>query len=298
MPAICYNRPMKKLKYLLVVILIIFLFPLTSPSATATSEISNAAGGDKSNIINKNSVDITLKAAIDRAAAEKDTDSAVKIIRTACARQESIETELVIFEFLFLTQRHGRYNDNFNEFVKLAGAHKDEYLKNYYYRIAQLYSTFVNYALNRDELIIESESAIKRTPSAKDKNDILQLLHNKYSAAFEAAKKDAAMRKTSPDFISYLEKKCADKKADGGSLEAETAGCGLIVKAFKEMAADSRASKLIERRSLLLFMIYKNTRESADAFSSQLIIKLIKKNIAESIINLVVPEISAQLNER
>ncbi len=297
MPAICYNGPMKKLKYLLAAILIIFLFPLTSPSATATSEISNAAGGNKSNIADKNGVELNLKAAIDNAASEKDTDRAVKIIRAACGHQESIETELVIFEFLFLTQRHGRYNDNFNEFVKLAGAHKDEYLKNYYYRIARLYSTFVNYALNRDELIIKSESGIKGTPAAKDKTDILQLLHNKYSAAFEAAKKDAAMRKTSPDFISYLEKKCADRKVDG-TTEMESIDGGLIVKVFKEMAADGRASKLIERRSLLLLMIYKNIRESADTFSNQLIIKLIKKNIAESIINLVVPEISAQANER
>ncbi len=287
---------MKTVKHLpaLILIAIILSFPVIF---FTTSMVSAAAGGDKIDTVNKNSAALTLKAAIDRAAAETDADSAVKIIQAACAQQESIETELVIFEFLFLTQKHGRYKDNFNEFVKLAGAHKDDYLKSHYQRIARLYSAFVNYALNRDELIIKNESAIKRTPAAKDKTDILQLLHNKYSAAFEAAKKDAAMRKNSPDFISYLEKKCADKKA-GGSLEAETDGGDLIVNAFKEMAADRRASKLIERRSLLLLMIYKNIRESADAFSSQLIIQLIKKNIAESIINLVVPEISTRMNER
>jgi hypothetical protein len=285
---------MKTFKHLLTTILIIFLVPLlsTASATAATSEISTAAGGDKSNTINKNSAAISLKDAIDRAAAETNADSAVKIIRTACAQQESIETELIIFEFLFLTQKHGRYNDNFNEFVKLAGAHKDKYLKNHYQRIAELYSTFVNYALNRDELIIKSESAIKRTPAAKDKNDILHLLHNKYSAAFEAAKKDAAMRKTSPDFISYLEKKCAGKAPEGSEPAAETSDGGdLIVNAFKEMAADRRASKLIERRSLLLLMIYKNIRESADDFHKQLIISLIRKNIAETLINKVVPEI-------
>lgn len=288
---------MKTIKHLpaLILIAIILSFPVTF---FTVSMVSASAGGDKPDTVNKNSAALTLKAVIDRAAAETDANAAVKIIQAACAQQESIETELVIFEFLFLTQKHGRYKDNFNEFVKLAGAHKDDYLKSHYQRIARLYSAFVNYALNRDELIIKNESAIKRTPAAKDKTDILRLLHNKYSAAFEAAKKDAAMRKTSPDFISYLEKKCADKKTDGGSPEAETAGDDFIVKAFKEMAADRRASKLIERRSLLLLMIYKNIRESADAFSSQLIIKLIKKNIAESIINLVIPEISAHITDR
>ncbi len=271
-------------------LLIIFIIPSASFAelnpASAIAGPALASCGDKQGAINKSGAAFALKTAIELAIAEDSAEAAEKIIRTACANLDSIETELIIFEFLFLTQRHGRYADNFYKFVKLSDACGDEYLKNYYQRIAKLYSAFVNYALNRDEL------SVKPGPEVWHKNDILRLLYNKYSAALAEAKKDAALRKASPDFISYLEKKCAAKAPLEGNLAVQTSDSGRnIARAFKIITADARAVRLIERRGLLLLMIYKNIRDTAGDFHKQLIISMAQKNIAEKLINKVVPEI-------
>ncbi|HBC76443.1 MAG TPA: hypothetical protein DC017_16650 [Candidatus Wallbacteria bacterium] len=223
-----------------------------------------------------------LKSAIDSALSRPSEREVITGIKEACAGLDSIEAELTAFEIFFIIQKREECPKRFSEFEKLLETAGDEYLKSYYSQLALLYSSFVNHALGSEVL-----TAKERAVAPAHKIELTGLLRYKYLASIEAAKKDAAARKTSADFISYLEKKCGwreDGVASGGSETGEK-----IAAAFKTAASDGRLMKLIGRRYLLTLMVYKSVSSYGDAQSKKKAAKLVKDNFPRKLFEICFP---------
>lgn len=223
-----------------------------------------------------------FKLAIDSALSRPSGREVITGIKEACAGLDSIEAELAAFEILFIIQKRAECPKRFSEFEKLLETAGDEYLKSYYSQLALLYSSFVNHALGSEVL-----AARERAVAPGHKIELTGLLRDKYQASIEAAKKDAAARKNSSDFISYLEKKCGWREDDGASGGAEAGE--KIAAAFKTAASDGRLMKLIARRYLLTLMVYKSVSTYGDAQSKKKAAKLVKDNFPSKLFAICFP---------
>ncbi len=194
---------------------------------------------------------------------------------------DSHEIELSIFEILFLCQKHNEYEFFFNAFVKKIENINNNNDKNFYSQIALLYQAFVNHAMNEDRI-----KPLKSLKINKTKLTIFNLLGEKYAAAYASSREEAAKRKNSPDFISYLEKKCNDTIInDNHNYDSpDTAHKEKIYDAIKEFMSNSENLRLLQKRYLLMLMIYKNIKLSNDDFNRKLIIQLIKKSFPDELL--------------
>lgn len=245
-----FNASLKKryLKFSPAVISVLFLISvfLTAglvPAAYAAGSVENAIWRSPA-----------FKAALNEAFISGDALLMTSAIDQFGRGTSSAEIELMKFEVLFLAQKHSAYPEHFIEFTRLSETEPDAGLKSFYAEIAYVYGYFVNYALGRELLKLNKEKN-----GFKYSIEILAKLSERYLKRFEAVRKDSENRKKSADFISYLEKKCADSEPpdDGGP---NTPAGEDFARQFEKYAQKSENLRLISCRYLLLLMLHKNLK--------------------------------------
>ncbi|HPG56847.1 MAG TPA: hypothetical protein PKW98_03425 [Candidatus Wallbacteria bacterium] len=218
-----------------------------------------------------------FKAALNEAFISGDALLITSAIDQFGKKSSSAEIELMKFEVLFLAQKHSAYPKHFIEFTRHSETEPDVRLKSFYSELAYVYGYFVNYALNSELLKLKKEKN-----SVKYNIEILAKLSEKYLKRFEAARKDSENRKKSADFISYLEKKCADSEPhDGGANDSARSD---FARQFEKYAQKSENLRLISCRYLLLLMLHKNLKGGGrvEKTAASLITGLFPPAIAEA----------------
>jgi|GEM_PF-4942937 len=250
------NFSTNKCLFVAAILSVIFL------SATAL----NAGAAEKDNLIDFKKINAALKCADDTAIS--------KTLEEALSKLSEAEKNLTAFEYLFIDGKLRLGARYYEKFIKNIYEQKNADISIFLKNIAKLYSTFANYAYENDILGMPPEGGDKFA------DKLLLILYDKYSAAYNMNKKDYETKKTSSDFVSYLEKKV---KAAPCILPSADAISATVSEEISKLIKDPKKIELISRRLLLLLMVYKNISPASNNFQKELVKSVILKNHPEGL---------------
>jgi len=123
-------------------------------------------------------------------------------------------------------------------------------------------------------------------PGGKLANPVLKLFYERYAERAERESRRLSSLNKSPDYISFLERQsAASPEGEAASPGAGEAGDfpGALAACLGESMKDADFMNFASCRPLLLFMLYKNIRESGDEFLAEFIKSFIETNVPPSI---------------